>query len=308
MEREFTKSDMTRAVRRMQDYILAHAQEKITAADIADAAGYSAWHAQRMFRELTGQPPFEYIRRIRLSRAALTLRDTQTKVLDVALDFMFGSHEGFTRSFSREFGVTPAEYRHRPRPVPLFMPYPLPVRRNEDSGGTIMKDNAMKTVFVQVIERPARKILLKRGIKAHEYFEYCEEVGCDVWGVLTSVKEALYEPVGLWLPQSMRPANTSEYVQGVELPLDWNGIVPAGYELADFPQAMMMVFQGEPYNDDDFRDEVAAVMAKIDAFDPALYGYAWAPEAAPSFQLAPAGWRGYIEARPVRPAGKSTIK
>ena len=121
MEREFTKSDMTRAVRRMQDYILAHEREKITAADLAGAAGYSAWHAQRMFRELTGQPPFEYIRRLRLSRAALTLRDTQTKVLDVALDFMFGSHEGFTRSFSREFGVTPAEYRHRPRPVPLFI-------------------------------------------------------------------------------------------------------------------------------------------------------------------------------------------
>lgn len=171
-----------------------------------------------------------------------------------------------------------------------------------------MKDNAMKTVFVQVIERPARKILLKRGIKAHEYFEYCEEVGCDVWGVLTSVKEALYEPVGLWLPASMRPANTSEYVQGVELPLDWNGIVPAGYELADFAPAMMMVFQGEPYNDDDFRDEVSAVMTKIDAFDPALYGYAWAPETAPRFQLAPAGWRGYIEARPVRSVGKSTVK
>jgi len=54
-----------------------------------------------------------------------------------------------------------------------------------------------KAVFVQVAERPERKVLLKRGVKAEDYFAYCEEVGCDVWPVLTSVKEALYEPIGM---------------------------------------------------------------------------------------------------------------
>ena len=38
------------------------------------------------------------------------------------------------------------------------------------------------TVFVQIIERPQRKLILKRGTKARDYFEYCEEVGCDIWG------------------------------------------------------------------------------------------------------------------------------
>jgi len=38
---------------------------------------------------------------------------------------------------------------------------------------------------------------IKRGISAAEYFKYCEEVGCDIWNVLTSVKEALYEPIGM---------------------------------------------------------------------------------------------------------------
>lgn len=308
MEREHTREDMIRAVRQMQDYILANAREKISANDLARAAGYSAWHAQRMFRELTGQPPFEYIRRLRLSQAALILRDKPSRVLDVALDFMFDSHEGFTRSFSKEFGVTPAKYRERPRPVKLFLPYPLPLRRKKHEGEDRMNDGTSATIFVQVIERPARKILLKRARTAGEYFAYCEEVGCDVWGVLTSVKEALYEPVGLWLPAKMRPAGTSEYVQGVELPLDWNGPVPEGYELAEFGPAMMMIFQGEPYDDENFEEAVIAVMKKIDGFDPSLYGFAWAPEAAPRFQLAPQGWRGYIEARPVRPSGNSAIK
>jgi len=36
------------------------------------------------------------------------------------------------------------------------------------------------------------------------------------------------------------------------------------------------------------------------AYDPTIYGFEWADEDGPRFQLAPMGYRGYIEARPVR--------
>jgi hypothetical protein len=36
------------------------------------------------------------------------------------------------------------------------------------------------------------------------------------------------------------------------------------------------------------------------SYNPETYGYTWADEDAPRFQLAPLGYRGYIEARPVR--------
>lgn len=316
MEREHTREDAVAAVRRMQDWIQTHLREPITQADLARAAGYSAWHAQRMFRELAGKAPFEYIRLCRLSQAALELRDGHERVIDVALDFVFDSHEGFTRSFSREFGVSPREYRQKPRPIGLFLPNPVLPAKPIRTGDTIMDQNqmqdqtgkggaAMEAVFVQVIERPARQVLLRRGKAAAEYFAYCEEVGCDVWGVLCSVKEALYEPVGLWLPPALRPEGTSEYVQGVELPLDWAGPVPAGYELVRFEPASYMVFQGEPYDDDaDWQGAIARVMQKIETFKPGIYGYEWAAATAPRFQLAPQGYRGYIEARPVRKAGR----
>ena len=157
----------------------------------------------------------------------------------------------------------------------------------------------VKAIFVQVVERPARKLLLKRGIAARDYFAYCDEVGCDVWGVLTSVKEALYEPVGMWLPKHLIKEGTSQYVQGVELPLDYANDVPAGFDLIELPPCKMMVFQGEPYDDEDFQDAIGEMWQKIDKFDPKLYGFQWAPEAAPRFQLEPLGYRGYIEARPV---------
>ena len=151
-----------------------------------------------------------------------------------------------------------------------------------------------------MIERPARGLIIKRGRKAAHYFEYCEEVGCDIWGILTSVKEALYEPIGMWLPDKLRPAGTSEYAQGVEVPLDYAGEIPVGFEFVTLEPCKFMIFQGQPYKDEYFESAILALQAAIDRYDPSLYGYAWADDFAPRFQLAPEGYRGYIEGRPVR--------
>ena len=162
-----------------------------------------------------------------------------------------------------------------------------------------MSSEIVKVIFVQIIERPARKALLLRGKKAEEYFAYCEEMGCDIFSVLTSVKEALYEPVGMWLPEHLIPAGTSKYVSGVELPLNYDKPIPEGYELITLPPCTMMVFQGEPFDDENYREAIGEIWAHVKHFKPELYGYKWAPEAAPRFQMAPIGSRGYIEAYPV---------
>ena len=291
------------AVQRMQDYIEEHIQEYISLHMLAKAANYSPWYAAKIFKELTGKTPFEYIRELRLSKAALKLRDTDRKVVDVAFDFVFDSHEGFTRAFSKQFGMTPKDYSKNTPPLKLFMP-----SRIRDYYLTLMKgDNSMaenknvSTVFVQVIERPARKLILKRGIKATHYFEYCEEVGCDIWGILTSIKEAIYEPMGLWLPQNMVKPGTSVYAQGVEVPADYNGIIPEGFDVIDLPPCKMMIFQGPPYEEEKFEEAIGDLWEAVKKYNPGIYGYSWADEDAPRFQLEPMGYRGYIEGRPVRP-------
>jgi AraC family transcriptional regulator len=162
------------------------------------------------------------------------------------------------------------------------------------------KSSNANTVFVQAIERPARKLILKRGINADNYFEYCEEVGCDIWGVLSSIKEAIYEPIGMWLPENLRKPGTSVYAQGVEVPENYSGEVPDGFDLIDLPPCKMMVFQGQPYDDDKFQEVIGEMWEVMSNYDPEIYGFIWADEDAPRFQLAPMGYRGYIEARPVR--------
>lgn len=89
------------AVQRMQDHILRHLQEPVTLGQLAARAGYSPYYCVRIFRELTGRTPFEYLRSLRLSRAAIELRDEKAQIIDIALDFVFDSQEGFTRAFSR---------------------------------------------------------------------------------------------------------------------------------------------------------------------------------------------------------------
>ena len=57
---------------------------------------------------------------------------------------------------------------------------------------------------------------------------YCNEAGCDVWGLLTSIKSISGEPVCLWLPDSLRTPGTSKYVQGVEVAADYQGTGAGG--------------------------------------------------------------------------------
>jgi len=295
--------EIINAVQRMQDYVMDHINLPITLGDLAKAAGYSQWHAARIFKECTGKAPFEYIRALRLSKAALQLRDKQTKVVDVAFDFVFDSHEGFTRAFAKMFGVSPKKYSETAQPLQLFMPqrirdYYLILQK----GGIEMSEkNRTHMVFVQVVERPERKLILKRGTKATHYFEYCEEVGCDVWGVLTSIKEAMYEPAGMWLPDYLIEDGTSRYVQGVEVPAEYAGAIPDGFEIIALPACKMMVFQGEPYEDDEkFGEAIEELWDEMKKYNPQTYGFEWADDEAPRFQLEPQGYRGYIEARPVR--------
>ena len=290
------------AVRRMQDFIEEHIHEVITMKMLAHAARYSPWHSARIFRELTGKTPFDYIRSLRLSRAAIELKDGDIKIIDVALNFVFDSHEGFTRAFSKQFGIAPKKYSKEIPPVKLFMPDRASAyyKKKQKGENDMTEKSTLKTVFIQVIERPARKMILRRGVKASHYFEYCEEVGCDVWDILSGIKEVIYEPIGMWLPANMQKPGTSEYAQGVELPADYSRAVPENFELIALPPCKMMIFQGPPFEDEKFESAISDIWEVMKNYDPQLYGYEWADEEGPRFQLVPMGYRGYIEGRPVR--------
>ena len=284
------------AVQRMQDYIESHWQESITLADLSKASHFSPWYSARLFRKLTGLSPADYIRRYKLSRSALRLRDEDCKVIDVDFDLGFGSVDGYQRAFLREFGCNPREYAAHPVPLYLMTPYGVKYRFTEKEP---MNMEQIKNVFIQVIEKPARKVILKRGIQAYDYMTYCNEAGCDVWGLLTSIKSISGEPVCLWLPEAYRSPGTSVYVQGVEVAADYGGPVPEGFDVIELPAAKYLMFQGEPFEEEDYCEAIEAVRTAVQRYEPSAAGYQW-DEGNPRIQLEPVGTRGYIELLPVR--------
>ena len=152
----------------------------------------------------------------------------------------------------------------------------------------------VKSVFVQIVEKPERKVIIKRGKTAKEYFQYCEEVGCDVWGLLCSMKSISGEPVCLWLPKHLIKDGTSEYVQGVEVPVDFDGQIPEGFDTIELPKCKYMMFQGEPFAEEDFEEAILQVWEAIKKYNPEMVGYCW-DDQNPRVQLEPRGERGYIE-------------
>lgn len=287
--------EQVEAVQRMQDYVETHLDEEITLADLARTSLFSPWYSHRLFAQFTGLTPADYIRKLRLSKSALKLRDETCRIADVAFELGFKSVDGYQRAFYREFGCNPGEYSRSPVPLYLFTPYGVKYRvpRKEK------KMDSVKNVFVQVIEKPARKVIIRRGVKAEEYFAYCEEVGCDVWGLLTSMKSMEGEPVCLWLTGEYMKPGTSKYVQGVEVSIDYDGEVPEGFDVIELPAAKYLMFQGEPFAEEDYCDAIEAVTESIRKYNPSIIGYDW-DNANPRIQLEPIGTRGYIELLPIK--------
>lgn len=289
--------EQRKAVRRMQDYIHDHLSEEISMADLAKAASFSPWYARRIFIRYLGMTPAVYIRRLKLSRSALRLRDESGQILNVAMDMGYGSVDGYQRAFRREFGINPKEYSSSPIPVWLFTPSFITDKERSEN-----KMSDTRNVFIQVVEKPARKVILKRGIRATEYWNYCEEVGCDVWGLLTSIKSISGEPVCLFLPEKLRNPAANEYVQGVEVEPDYAGEVPEGFEVIDLPASTYLLFRGEPFAEEDYVEAIGEIWDAEKKYDPAFIGFEWDNEN-PRIQLEPRGERGYIELVPVKKRG-----
>ena len=288
------------AVQNMQDYIEKHLNKEITLADLANASLFSPWHSYRLFKEYTNYSPADYIRKYRLSKSAIRLKDENCKIIDIAYEMGFQSVDGYQRAFRREFGCNPKEYARNPVPIYLFTPYGVIYSQ-------ILKDHVqvkeIKKVFVRTIIKPSRKVIIKRGIKAKDYIEYCSEVDCEIWGLLTSMDSISGEPVCLWLPDPYRVAGTSEYVQGVEVDMEYDGIIPDGFDIIELPEAAYIVFQGEPFEEKDYCEAIEGVQEAIRHYDPSPEGYAW-DNSNPVIQLEPIGKRGYIELHPVRKVGE----
>jgi AraC family transcriptional regulator len=93
------------------DHIEANLDFDLEISEVANAAGLSQWHFQRIFKALTNETIKTYIRSRRLALSLDKLLTTQARILDIALAAGYESQEAFSRAFKLSFGITPNEYR-----------------------------------------------------------------------------------------------------------------------------------------------------------------------------------------------------
>ena len=108
------------------DLIEANLRQPLTVGELATKAGYSFWHFQKVFVALVQEPVASYTRRRRITEAALALRHApERRILDIAMDFGFDSHESFTRAFTSVTGTNPREFRTEVMPIMRWARFPI---------------------------------------------------------------------------------------------------------------------------------------------------------------------------------------
>ncbi len=93
------------------EYIENNLTEKLDYSEVSKIAMCSEYHFNRMFSFLSGVNLSEYVRRRKLTLAALELKNKDVKVLDVALKYGYNSTDSFSRAFSSLHGVLPSEVK-----------------------------------------------------------------------------------------------------------------------------------------------------------------------------------------------------
>ncbi|WP_251861493.1 AraC family transcriptional regulator [Clostridium sp. Marseille-Q2269] len=91
------------------EYIEKNIKSELTPEIIAKKCGYSVFHFSRIFNINKGITLMEYVKKRRLSLAAIELFEGK-RIIDIALEYGFETHNGFSKAFKKEFGFSPQQY------------------------------------------------------------------------------------------------------------------------------------------------------------------------------------------------------
>ncbi len=104
-------------------YIEEHLTDKIDYEQLGHIACCSSYHFQRMFAYMAGIPLSEYIRRRRMSLAAVDLQGGDLKIIDVAGKYGYNSPTSFNRAFQSVHGIAPSAVKNEGVSIKSFPPY-----------------------------------------------------------------------------------------------------------------------------------------------------------------------------------------
>jgi AraC-like DNA-binding protein len=110
---EVRMSEKDKSIEKIKKYIDDNLYEELELEKLAQEAGYSKYHLERLFTKTYNSTLSKYIREERLKDAAARLIFTNTSILEIALEARYESQQAFTLAFKRLYQVPPGIYRSK---------------------------------------------------------------------------------------------------------------------------------------------------------------------------------------------------
>ena len=98
-------------IKQMMTFMREHCSEPLSIARIADSAGISRTECLRVFRHSIEMSPIQYLKFLRIQKAAHLLTNTKRKIIDIGIECGFQDMSYFSKVFRQQKGCTPREYR-----------------------------------------------------------------------------------------------------------------------------------------------------------------------------------------------------
>lgn len=107
-------------IQEMIHWIEANMTGSFSLNELSQAMGYSPYYCSFKFHQVTGMSIKRYVLLRKMYLAAMTLIETDERIIDIAINSGYTSQEAFSRSFKQVFGVNPREFRVSPEPLQTF--------------------------------------------------------------------------------------------------------------------------------------------------------------------------------------------
>ena len=204
------------AIQKTLELIEDSITEEIPIEELAENAALSVFYYQRLFSRLVKKPVREYIKMRRLARACDALRDKSKRILDVALEYGFGSHEVFSKAFKEAYAMTPTEYRESKvnlnnfEKPDLMLSYTL-----VDIGIPLINDGLVLEINRRTLDEPVTFI----GVDGHVSID-----GIVPHGIATGVDE----PGEVWRQFFEVMDKIPGIIQGRRIGVAYHGNAPNG--------------------------------------------------------------------------------
>lgn len=287
----------------MLDWLEERIEETPTLLDMSRRIGYSPAYCSMLFHRATGTTIKRYMAGRRLALATLALRDTDERILDIAVRTGYSSQEALTRAFTAAYGLTPYAYRKAPRPVRLPVKrnvlFPQAVEKGEDTmQSTILTEPGVRFEYI-----PAHQYIAIREPGAAAYMDFWAHHDCDaVCGTIDSMSH-VWDPVVAGHTAGWYHTENGKlgYTYGFGAPEGKRIEIPEGFSVRDYPGSYYLVFYHPAF---DFQKDCAEVMRRVEElawqYDPTRHGFHWNETTCQVYQRHLPETIGYEVLRPVK--------